>query len=44
MRQVADGIAGAELVVLPEQAHQPFDEIPDEYNALVAGFWERIAS
>jgi pimeloyl-ACP methyl ester carboxylesterase len=32
------------MVVMEGQAHQPFHEVPDEYNALVAGFWERVAS
>ena len=40
-QDIADGIAGAEFVVLPGQAHQPFQEIPDVYNALVADFWSR---
>jgi pimeloyl-ACP methyl ester carboxylesterase len=47
-RQVADGIPGAELVVLPAAAHQPFQETPDEFNRLVDAFWrangtERLA-
>ncbi|HEV2813161.1 MAG TPA: alpha/beta hydrolase [Solirubrobacteraceae bacterium] len=43
-RDIAAGIAGAELVVLPGQAHQPFQEVPDEFNAIVSGFWERVAA
>ena len=23
-------------------AHQPFQEKPDEYNSIVADFWERV--
>jgi pimeloyl-ACP methyl ester carboxylesterase len=43
-RDIAARIPGAELVVMPEQGHQPFHEVPEEYNALVTGFWERIAA
>jgi pimeloyl-ACP methyl ester carboxylesterase len=32
----------AELAVIQGGAHQPFQEKPDEYNALVAGFWARV--
>lgn len=43
-REVADAIPGAELVVLPGEAHQPFQERPDEFNALVDAFWQRLGS
>jgi pimeloyl-ACP methyl ester carboxylesterase len=39
---VAERIPGAELVVLPGEAHQPFQERPDEFNALVTDFWGRV--
>jgi pimeloyl-ACP methyl ester carboxylesterase len=39
---VADAIPGAELVVLPDEAHQPFQEQPDAFNAMVADFWRRV--
>ena len=35
-------IPGAELVVLPGEAHQPFQEQPDDFNTLVADFWSRV--
>ena len=41
-RFVAERIAGAEFVVLPEQAHQPFQEIPHEWNARVDAFWREV--
>ena len=41
-RAVAEAIPGAEFVVLPEEAHQPFQERPDEFNALVDGFWRQV--
>jgi pimeloyl-ACP methyl ester carboxylesterase len=41
-RLVAQRIRGAQFEVLPEQAHQPFQEIPDEWNARVDAFWREI--
>ena len=41
-RAVADRIPGAEFVVLEGEAHQPFQERPDEFNALVDRFWRRV--
>ena len=37
-RVVAERIQGAELVVLPGEPHQPFQESPDAFNALVDEF------
>jgi pimeloyl-ACP methyl ester carboxylesterase len=42
--EIASRIGGAELVVMEGQAHQPFQEVPDDFNALVTGFWERVDS
>lgn len=41
-RVVAEAIPGAEFVVLPEEAHQPFQERPEEFDALVDAFWRRV--
>jgi pimeloyl-ACP methyl ester carboxylesterase len=41
-RLVADEIAGAVFEVLPEEAHQPFQEIPAEFNARVDAFWRAV--
>jgi len=41
-RIVAEQIPGAELVVLSGEAHQPFQESPAEFNALVDAFWKRV--
>jgi pimeloyl-ACP methyl ester carboxylesterase len=38
-RQVAERIAGARFEVLPEEAHQPFQEVPEQFNARVDAFW-----
>jgi pimeloyl-ACP methyl ester carboxylesterase len=39
---VADGIPGAEFVVLEGEAHQPFQERPEKFNALVHEFWSKV--
>lgn len=39
---VADGIPEAELMVLPGEAHQPFQESPEESNELVHTFWSKV--
>jgi pimeloyl-ACP methyl ester carboxylesterase len=39
---VADGIPGAEFVVLEGEAHQPFQECPVEFNELVDTFWRKV--
>ncbi len=41
-RAVARGIAGARFEVLEEEAHQPFQEVPEEFNALVDAFWREV--
>jgi pimeloyl-ACP methyl ester carboxylesterase len=41
-RFVAEKIPGAEFEVLPGEAHQPFQEIPDEWNSRVDAFWREV--
>ena len=41
-RAVADLIPGARFTVLDDEAHQPFQEVPEEWNALVEGFWRDV--
>lgn len=41
-RAVADRIPGARFEVLEEEAHQPFQEVPDEWNARVDAFWREV--
>ncbi|WP_217131853.1 alpha/beta fold hydrolase [Streptomyces sp. AC558_RSS880] len=43
-RVVAEGIPGAEFEILPGEAHQPFQEVPDLFNARVDAFWRVIRS
>jgi pimeloyl-ACP methyl ester carboxylesterase len=41
-RTVADGIPGAVFEVLPGEAHQPFQEVPEVFNARVGAFWREV--
>jgi pimeloyl-ACP methyl ester carboxylesterase len=41
-RAVAAAIPNARFEVLPGQAHQPFQEVPDEWSAGVDAFWEEV--
>ncbi|MPY62494.1 alpha/beta fold hydrolase [Streptomyces spongiae] len=41
-REVAEGIPGARFEVLPGEAHQPFQEVPDTFNARVDAFWREV--
>jgi 3-oxoadipate enol-lactonase len=39
---VAELIPGAHFEVMEEEAHQPFQEVPDEWNARVDAFWREV--
>jgi pimeloyl-ACP methyl ester carboxylesterase len=39
---IIEAMPHAELAVIGGAAHQPFQEKPDEYNAIAAGFWARV--
>jgi pimeloyl-ACP methyl ester carboxylesterase len=41
-RAVAELIPGAWFEVMEEEAHQPFQEVPDEWNARVGTFWREV--
>lgn len=41
-RSVADRISGAEFEVLAGEAHQPFQEVPDVFNARMDTFWRSV--
>jgi pimeloyl-ACP methyl ester carboxylesterase len=41
-RAVAELIPGARFEVMEEEAHQPFQEVPDEWNARVDAFWHEV--
>jgi pimeloyl-ACP methyl ester carboxylesterase len=41
-RVVADAVPGARFEIFAEEAHQPFQEVPDLFNARVDAFWREI--
>ena len=41
-RFVAEAIPGGQFEILPGEAHQPFQEVPDEFNARVDAFWREV--
>jgi pimeloyl-ACP methyl ester carboxylesterase len=41
-RAVAELIPGALYEVMEEESHQPFQEVPDEWNARVGAFWRDV--
>lgn len=41
-RAVAAGIPNARFEVMRGEAHQPFQEVPDEFNARVDAFWREV--
>ena len=41
-RAVAVGSPSARFEVMPGEAHQPFQEVPDEFNAHVEAFWREV--
>jgi pimeloyl-ACP methyl ester carboxylesterase len=43
-RTVAELIPGARFEVMKEEAHQPFQEVPDEWNARVDAFWREVGA
>jgi pimeloyl-ACP methyl ester carboxylesterase len=42
-REIVERVPGATLRVIEEQGHQPFQEGPEQYNAILAEFWSSIA-
>jgi pimeloyl-ACP methyl ester carboxylesterase len=41
-RVVAEAIGGARFELWPDEAHQPFQEVPDQFNARVDEFWRLV--
>ena len=39
---IAGRISGARMVVIPGAGHQPFQELPEEYNRLLDEFWRSV--
>ena len=42
-RFVADAIPNARFDIMPGEAHQPFQEVPDDFNARLDAFWREAA-
>ena len=43
-RELAGQIPGAKLKVIKDQGHQPFQEDPVQYNALLGEFWSSVTA
>ena len=41
-RAVAERIPSARFEVMEDESHQPFQEVPDIWNARVRAFWREI--
>lgn len=41
-RVIADRVPGATFEVWPDEAHQPFQEVPEQFNARVDAFWREV--
>ena len=41
-KEVADAVPGAVFEVWADEAHQPFQEVPDEFNERVDAFWKSV--
>lgn len=43
-RAVANAIPGADFEIQDGEAHQPFQEVPDRWNARIDAFWRHVES
>jgi pimeloyl-ACP methyl ester carboxylesterase len=41
-RAVAELIPGAQFVLMEQESHQPFQEVPDDWNSRVDAFWRDL--
>jgi len=41
-QELAERIPSARMAVIPEVGHQPFQEVPADYNALLVDFWQSV--
>src|SRR3712207_9123316 len=42
-RTVAEAIPGARFELIEDQAHAPFEEVPEEFNRRLDAFWREVA-
>ena len=42
-KELVARIPGARLTIIPEAGHQPFQELPDDYNRLLDEYWQSLA-
>lgn len=42
-QELVDRISGSRLVVIPGAGHQPFQELPADYNRLLVEFWPGVS-
>jgi pimeloyl-ACP methyl ester carboxylesterase len=42
-QELVDRIPGSRLVVIPGAGHQPFQELPADYNRLLVEFWQSVS-
>jgi pimeloyl-ACP methyl ester carboxylesterase len=42
-QELVKRIANAQLQVIPAAGHQPFQELPDDYNRRLTGFWQSLS-
>ena len=41
-RELVERIPNARLVIVPAAGHQPFQEVPEDYNRLLGDFWQSV--
>jgi pimeloyl-ACP methyl ester carboxylesterase len=42
-QELAERIPKSRMVVIPDAGHQPFQEVPGDYNTLLVDFWHSLA-
>jgi pimeloyl-ACP methyl ester carboxylesterase len=41
-QELAERIPNSRMVVIPDVGHQPFQEVPGDYNVLLVDFWQSV--
>jgi pimeloyl-ACP methyl ester carboxylesterase len=42
-QELVERIPNARMVVIPDVGHQPFQEVPADYNTLLVNYWQSVA-